>query len=365
MPSAEETVRAIVDAPSWDKRVAQARLVTARHGTDEHPRIWAEVAREAYVPYLAADFAFVHSAPFYEAEYFREVYHAAEAATEGFSRVTPEHLTDVLVADPRVLLALRTVTGLTKEELAHSTFLTAQGNGLPALSAGKIDAMEKRGTTTSRAQAETAARTVAGIVEGSLFPAPEVALRSKQQKLDTAYGWHSVEQAATEGVSYSDYLHQRHYGGAYRQILDATSTRRGDAIEDAVDGLFTDAGVPHIRTGSHNQAEIADRFEVQVTPAPDFVVFDDADALQAMLECKITSDGGTARDKALRFERLREEARRLGGIPLLAVLGGMGWARVNDTLGPVVRDTDGRVFTQATLAQLLDVAPFPTLRGLA
>ena len=82
-----------------------------------------------------------------------------------------------------------------------------------------------------------------------------------------------------------------------------------------------------------------------------------------MLECKATSDGGTARDKALRFERLRDESVRLGGIPLLAVLGGIGWARVNDTLGPVVRDTDGRVLTLATLPEMLDVAPFPSLLG--
>jgi hypothetical protein len=78
-----------------------------------------------------------------------------------------------------------------------------------------------------------------------------------------------------------------------------------------------------------------------------------------------TNNGGTARDKALRFKRLRDESVRLGGIPLLAVLGGIGWARVNDTLGPVVRDTDGRVFTLATLSEMVTVAPFPSLLGLA
>jgi hypothetical protein len=103
------------------------------------------------------------------------------------------------------------------------------------------------------------------------------------------------------------------------------------------------------------------RFEVQVTPAPDFVVYDKSDALRAMLECKGTNNGGTARDKALRFERLRDESVRLGGVPLFAVLGGIGWARVNDTLGPVVRDTDGRVFTVSTLHEMLTVSPFPSL----
>ncbi|MCR2185625.1 hypothetical protein NSX52_23995, partial [Salmonella enterica] len=82
---------------------------------------------------------------------------------------------------------------------------------------------------------------------------------------------------------------------------------------------------------------------IKVAPAPDFVVYDSAGALRGMLECKLVNDGGTARDKALRFERLRAESARLGGVPLLAVLAGLGWTRVNDTIGPVIRDTDGRV----------------------
>jgi hypothetical protein len=131
-----------------------------------------------------------------------------------------------------------------------------------------------------------------------------------------------------------------------------------------VEALFQKNGVPYVRTGSHNQGDIKARFAVHVTPAPDFVVFDASNTLRAMLECKGTNNGGTARDKALRFERLRDESIRLGGLPLLAVLGGIGWARVNDTLGPVVRDTDGRVFTLANLPEMLTVAPFPSLAGL-
>jgi hypothetical protein len=51
-------------------------------------------------------------------------------------------------------------------------------------------------------------------------------------------------------------------------------------------------------------------------------------------------------------------------VPLIAVLGGLGWLRVNDTLGPVVRDCDGRVFSVANLPDMMTVAPFPTLAGL-
>jgi hypothetical protein len=166
-----------------------------------------------------------------------------------------------------------------------------------------------------------------------------------------------------DGVPLSVFLHQRLYGGAFRQLLDATSTERGDILEDAVAELFTGSQIPSVRTGSNNQEEIASRFGITVKPAPDFVVFDQTNTLRAMLECKGANDGGTARDKAARFRGLRVEAARLGGIPLFAVLAGLGWTRTADALGPVVRDTDGRVFTIPTLLEMLSVQPFPAIRG--
>ena len=262
------------------------------------------------------------------------------------------------------MLVFRTIIGLTKGEFAHATIMAGEPIGLSPLSPNKVDAMERNGTATTNEQARIAAKTLSQIIDGSLFGVPPGGLVSKQAKPDTENGWASVRLFASNGVPFSLFLHQRHYGGAFRQVLDATSTKRGDLIEDAVEALFRENGVPYIRTGSHNQGEIAARFEVRVTPAPDFVVFDHSGTLRAILECKGTNDGGTARDKALRFTKLRGESNRLGGIPLIAVLGGIGWARVNDALGPVVRDTDGRVFTLSTLAAMLEVAPFPSLIGL-
>jgi hypothetical protein len=189
-------------------------------------------------------------------------------------------------------------------------------------------------------------------------------LRLKIEKPDTHAGWDTVRRYAREGVPLSVFLHQRAYGGAFRQLLDATSSDRGSLIEDPVEQLFRDGGVPYIRTGAHNQAAIEQRFGLTVRPAPDFVIYSEPNHLRAILECKGASDGGTARDKAARFRALRAEAGRLGGIPLCAVLAGIGWRRVHDALGPVVRDTDGRTFTLATLPQMLEAEPFPGLRGL-
>lgn len=364
MPTIEETVASIVSAPTWDQRIARIRLIPQNHGTGDHSAIHAAVAREVYVPHLAPDFAYIHEAPFYDLPYFDEVYAVAARATGNFSRVTLADLASALEDDPRTLLVFRTIMGLTKEEFAHSTTLAAGPLSLSGLSAGKVDAMEKRGTAVAADQARVVAETLIQVMGGTLFGDPPGDLRSKQEKPDTEGGWPTVDRFATDGVPYSYFLHQRHYGGAFRQVLDATSSRRGDLIEDAVEALFQENGIPYVRTGSHNQGDIEERFEVRVTPAPDFVVFDETLTLRAMLECKGTNNGGTARDKALRFVRLRDESVRLAGIPLLAVLGGIGWARVNDTLGPVVRDTDGRVLTLATLPQMLEVAPFPSLLGI-
>ncbi len=331
-----------------------------QHGTDAHPGIFAAVAREVYVPNLAPDFAYVSPVPFFELDHFQESYDAAASLTQGFEAVDVDTLKAALVTAPETLLTFRTICGLTKGEFAASTRLTAAVLEMKAISANKVDSMEKAGTAVTDAQALVLAETIAQILEGTLF-APEEGLRLKQQKPDTAQGWESVEAFAARGVPYATYLHQRHYGGTFRQLLDSGSEQRGDRIEEAVEALFVEHDIPHLRTGAHNQAEIARRFEVTVTPAPDFVVFDGSDNLRGLLECKGANDGGTARDKALRFERLRAEAVRLGGIPLFAILGGLGWTRVNDTLGPVVRDCDGRVFTLANLPEMLTVTPFPQL----
>jgi hypothetical protein len=363
--SVEETVDLIASASSWDERVARLRQVPQHHGTDQHADVYAQVAQRLYVPHLSPDFAYIHESAFYEISYFSEAYEKAVALTSTFSEVDPPTIAAALQREPTTLLAFRTILGLTKGEFAASTSIVAKATSRRALSAAKVDSMEKSGTPPTLEQAAVAADAIDQIMTGTLFGQPMGELRSKQSKPDTAAGWSTVRSLAQSGVSYSMFLHQRHYGGSFRQVLDATSEKRGNLIEDAVEDLFVAHGIPHIRTGAHDQSAIEARFEVAVRPAPDFVVFDSSDALRGMLECKGANDGGTARDKALRFARLRNESVRLGGVPLLAVLSGLGWTRVNDTLGPVVRDCDGRVFTLSNLDEMLTVQPFPGLVGLA
>lgn len=199
------------------------------------------------------------------------------------------------------------------EEFAAATRVVAERYTLRTVSSGRIKSLEM-GASCREATARCCALVVDEGMRGDLFPAPATAeVRSKIRKPDTIDGWETVRRYAAEGVPLAVFLHQRHYGGAFRQLLDATSGRRGDLLEDAVETLFNDHGVSFLRTGSRDQEEIARRFGVTVRPAPDFVVFDSSGTLRALLECKVVNDGGTARDKAARYATLRGEANRPRG----------------------------------------------------
>jgi|HubBroStandDraft_1064217.scaffolds.fasta_scaffold15348_4 hypothetical protein len=146
MPSIAETVWRIVDAPTWDQRVARVRQIPAMHGTSEHSGIYAEIARQLYVAHLAPDYAYVPVEDFYELPHFSQAYQRAVEATAGFARVSVADLEAAIVAEPTVLLPLRVITGLLKNEFAGATKLVGEGLGLRPLSASKVDSMERSGT---------------------------------------------------------------------------------------------------------------------------------------------------------------------------------------------------------------------------
>lgn len=351
----------VAAASDWNTRVALIRRVPEVFGKALHRDVYARIAEWVYVPNLAPDFAYVHWRDEYELGTIEEAYRLAHELTRGFSATEVETLTAAISARSKTLQVFRLLLGLTAQEFAIATQIVAERHGVGALSSSRIKNLEA-GSTCSQETARCCALVIDEGMRGELFGAPPSgAVQPKIHKPDTLEGWTTVQRYAAEGVPLAVFLHQRHYGGAFRQLLDATSTRRGDILEDAVEELFRTNGVTFIRTGSHNQEEIARRFELTVRPSPDFVIFSGSGTLRALLECKVANDGGTARDKAARYATLRGEANRLGGTPLFAVLAGLGWRRTADALGPVVRDTDGRVFTLPTLSDMLNVQPFPEL----
>jgi hypothetical protein len=77
-----------------------------------------------------------------------------------------------------------------------------------------------------------------------------------------------------------------------------------------------------------------------------------------IIEAKITGDDGTARDKLSRIERLtqmRDERRRAGepAFEVVACIDGRGFGVRRADMRELLRITEGKVFTLATLDQLI------------
>jgi hypothetical protein len=283
------TINDISSAESWNRRVALIRQIPERFGLARHTEVYAAVAEAVYVAELAPDFAYLHWRPEYELPAIERAYTKAVALTRTFQETDASSLERAIAAEPETLRVFRLFLGFTTQEFAVSTIDPAAELGVKPLSNGRVKAIEagRRG----RGDAMPVAAAVAAVVihkamRSELFPHPSGDLRNKISKPDTVDGWNTIRKYATENVPFPVFLHQRHYGGAFRQLLDATSGRRGGILEDAVRELFTNRKVPLIRTGQRTKAMIAEKFGITVTPAPDFVIHDEIGALRAFLECK-------------------------------------------------------------------------------
>jgi hypothetical protein len=195
-----------------------------------------------------------------------------------------------------------------------------------------------------------------GIVEGSVMSLPEELdpkeFRSRQHKIDTLKGWESVGRCASGEVDYSDLLYERYTGRPFAYVRDALSEKKGNILEDALAALLRDAGIPYDRIDDN----LAPGFE----QAPDYLL-PNRESPTIAIEAKLAEDGGAARDKASRIERLRRPCEERG-ITLMALVDGKGFRRFNDVLLPTVRNTRGHTYTLETINQLLMVDELLHLR---
>jgi hypothetical protein len=148
--------------------------------------------------------------------------------------------------------------GLTTQEFAASTAIVAIQLGSKPLSNSSIKSIED-GKPLRGKSAQMAAGVIDQAMRGKLFGGRSGEVRSKINKPDTINGWNTVRKYASENVPFPMFLHQRHYGGAFRQLLDATSGKRGNLLEEAVEALFSTKRILFVRTGSSNQAAIRAR----------------------------------------------------------------------------------------------------------
>ena len=204
---------------------------------------------------------------------FGAAYAALAAGTDGFRDIDVETIASVLVNHPSALAPLRMITGLTLKELAVAVRL-ASGT---VVSDAALRTWEREPgppdpeSVRARRRAplvQAVAEAVVAVIGREILtvpPAAAASFHSKLDKSDTSDGWKSVARVAADGVPYSELLYQRYVGGVWRQVQDAYSEVKGDAIlEVPVETLLLSEKIPHWRsrrgaTGAGDRAALRNR----------------------------------------------------------------------------------------------------------
>jgi hypothetical protein len=292
---------------------------------------------------------------------FREVYNRTRELMPDFAAASPAELVRTIAAHPAALMVFRLMAGYTRGEL--SDILGRIGRR--TVSATKIREMEnaselaevrgKPGDNLGRVEA--LAHVLHGLIDGTVMELPPDAdrarFRTRRAKTDTQDGWGSVERCATDRLTYPDLLYERYTGRPFAYVRDALSEAKGDILEDALVGLFRRAGVAC--------DQVRDNVVEGWEQAPDLFV-PDREKPAVALEAKVAEDGGTARDKAGRIERLARMCRE-HGVLLVAAIDGKGFRRIRDVVLSIMRSTQGHTYTLSTIERILDIPHVRRLRG--
>ena len=145
-------------------------------------------------------------------------------------------------------------------------------------------------------------------------------------------------------------LYERYLGRPFAGHRDAVSELVGEVMENAIEERLRKAGVSYRKTGR------ADRIP-GFGQAPDFCIPDEVSPVVA-IEAKITSDDGTARDKVTRIKELETQRNKhvVAGRPwyeVVACIDGRGFRQRREDMRQLLLRLGGKVFTTATLNQLI------------
>lgn len=170
-------------------------------------------------------------------------------------------------------------------------------------------------------------------------------------KADTRGGLASLVPASKLGVPYAMLLYERLLGRPFASHRDSISELVGDYMESPVEDILSKAGIAYRKT---KRAERLEGFE----QAPDFIVPDEFSP-RIVIEAKITEDDGTARDKVTRIQHLATLSRNRidagePGFQVIACIDGRGFGIRREDMKKIIRVTQGKVFTLATLNKLVE-----------
>ena len=295
---------------------------------------------------------------FIEYRDFQAAYEVLKRHMKGFTALKEEAVWGAIREDALGLLVLRTVLGMSPGEWAEvarqergSDVSTSFARGIDVEIRKKRDCLTRLRPGSLKEQRITALVSVA--VEYIYRGAPPGAEDTVHRlaKADTAEGLTSLQHVAAEHVPYPVLLYERYLGRPFASYRDSISELVGDVMEGAIEERLRRARITFRKTG---QAERIPGFE----QAPDFFVPTEF-APTVIIEAKITGDDGTARDKVARILRLanmRDERLRAGqpSFEVVACIDGRGFGVRRQDMRDMLRATGGKVFTLASLDQLID-----------
>jgi hypothetical protein len=295
---------------------------------------------------------------------FRDAYEILKRHSKEFIKLTSEIVYSALDEDSRVFCVLRAMLGLTPPEWADLA-RTELGSKVTQGEARTLDRrcrekstyihqLRKRyGGTSSRPKSlqniEDLVRVAVLFLTNGAPESPDEVIH-RLEKFDTSHGLESLQYAARYSVPYAVLLYERYLGRPFASHRDAVSEIIGEVMENAVEERLRKAGISVRRT---KRAEKIPDFG----QAPDFCVPDEINPA-VIIEAKIASDDGTARDKIARILNLVkqrdkhvEEGR--DWYEVIACIDGRGFRQRRELMRQLLLDLNGKVFTTATLDQLI------------
>lgn len=302
---------------------------------------------------------------FLEYSDFRDAYEVLKKHTSGFEEIESSNVKGALLENSRVFVVVRAILGMTAPEWAELA-RTELNSDITQGAARTLDsncrrniylinAMEEKFQKGGGTNPKSLAR-VDNLVEVAINHLKLIAPHNldgvihRLDKFDTSDGVGSLQHAANENVPYPVLLYERYLGRPFASHRDSVSELVGEVMENAVEERLREAGISFRKTA---RAERIPGFG----QAPDFCIPDEIEPV-AIIEAKITSDDGTARDKVARIKELETQRNKHveEGRPeyeVIACIDGRGFRQRREDMRQLLLRLNGKVFTLAALDQLI------------
>jgi len=290
---------------------------------------------------------------------FQAAYEVLKRNTESFQNLSPSTVKTALQQNSLVLGVLRSVLGMTAPEWAELARVELTSDITQGAARGidkcckTIDYYQKLITRKSAVKTieriDALIRVAIQYIEKGAPPEQDGVLH-RLAKFDTTYGLESLAHVACENVPYAVLLYERYLGRPFATHRDAVSELVGEVMENAVEQRLRESGVSYRKTG---RAERIPGFG----QAPDFCIPDEINPI-VIIEAKITSDDGTARDKVTRIKELETQRNKhvSEGRPryeVVACIDGRGFRQRRADMRDLLLRLNGKVFTATTLEHLI------------